>query len=521
MKHNLKFYISTILFSIFTVSNALTQSFHDTVSVKSNNLKILNETLNGLILDANDKSALTYANIYIPNQGTGVISNEKGHFSIQVTSELDSLRISHIGYKSKNVSIEDMRNSSIIYLQEDRFMLNNITVFGSEPNPESIVKKVLENRTKNYLNKTSKKKLFLRERHISDVNQININPKKSYHSILNEEMLKLIETEIPKQSISYTDFLGNVYQIDLEPANYRLKIDPIKTIELEEEKDFTKLEELKTAFKDLYSNTAKDEYWKFKTGVIGGKVYLDENSITIGYGSANTDSVSKDSIYPFQQQKSTLHNILNYSLMEDEADWEFLYQPHKYEYNLYGGTEANGEDVYIIDFTPLNKGKFTGRMYISMNTYALVRADYEFNRGKTGKDIQIFGIGYTETKFKSSIYFENNEGSYALKYCSKQTGYDSSINRVFSFLKKKNRFLFDKTISQTKLDFNLGVSEDSSIELLILDEAQISLEEYTNFKEKDKLEIIFVNEFNDKLWEGYSIIEPTKQMKEYKKTKLK
>ena len=32
----------------------------------------------------------------------------------------------------------------------------------------------------------------------------------------------------------------------------------------------------------------------------------------------------------------------------------------------------NGEEVYIIDFQPNKKGTFIGRMYIAMETYALV-----------------------------------------------------------------------------------------------------------------------------------------------------
>ena len=36
---------------------------------------------------------------------------------------------------------------------------------------------------------------------------------------------------------------------------------------------------------------------------------------------------------------------------------------------------------------------------------------------------------------------------------------------------------------------------------------------------KENTEIIYVDQFDDELWKGYSIIEPTKQMKEYKKLK--
>ena len=38
-----------------------------------------------------------------------------------------------------------------------------------------------------------------------------------------------------------------------------------------------------------------------------------------------------------------------------------------------------------------------------------------------------------------------------------------------------------------------------------------------NFKEKERVDIIYVDQFNEDLWKGYTIIEPTKQMKEYKK----
>ncbi len=37
---------------------------------------------------------------------------------------------------------------------------------------------------------------------------------------------------------------------------------------------------------------------------------------------------------------------------------------------------------------------------------------------------------------------------------------------------------------------------------------------------EEKMEIIYVDQFDDKLWSGYSIIEPTKQMREYRKQKV-
>jgi len=43
-------------------------------------------------------------------------------------------------------------------------------------------------------------------------------------------------------------------------------------------------------------------------------------------------------------------------------------------------------------------------MYISMSTFALIRADYEYAPEKTGKDFHLLGVGYTEDEYSGSIY---------------------------------------------------------------------------------------------------------------------
>lgn len=56
--------------------------------------------------------------------------------------------------------------------------------------------------------------------------------------------------------------------------------------------------------------------------------------------------------------------------------------------------------------------------------------------------------------------------------------------------------------------------------MLVLKEEKISQKQFSDFKEKDNIETIYVNQFDEKLWKGYSIIEPTKQMKDYKKMNM-
>ena len=51
----------------------------------------------------------------------------------------------------------------------------------------------------------------------------------------------------------------------------------------------------------------------------------------------------------------------------------------------------------------------------------------------------------------------------------------------------------------------------------VIEEDPINHNQFNDFKEKESVDIIYVEQFNEDLWKGYSIIEPTKQMKDYKK----
>ena len=510
--------ILTSIIAIVCFTKGFCQTETDSIITKNYNY---NEVLKGSIFDANDKSSLPYANIILLSKNKGVISNEVGHFSINISNclETDTLRISYIGFQTQDLTIKDLKNSSIIYLKEDNLMLNNITLFGNALDPESIVKKVLENKNNNYGEKHSKKQIFLRDRYSSHLDELNFRCKKSSFSNLNKELIEVLEQEIPKHTISYRDFLGDVYSLEHNEDSAALKIYPIKIIELEEKYDLTKLGELGETFKEVFNNTKDHEYWKIKTGIIGGKVHVDENSVVVGSETEKTDSLTTNNPKdPFRSEKWRIKDLARFASFEDEKKWDFLYNTNKYQYALSGATVANGEEVYIIDFEPNKKGTFTGRMFITMETYALVRIDYKYDTEKMGIDMHLFGIGYTENKFNTSMYFEKKENKYQLKYCSKIEGSIASFNRSIALQKKRERFLFDKKLKEIKIGINFIGNHESSIEMLVLEEDPINQNQFNDFEENENVDIIYVEQFNEDLWKDYSIIEPTKQMKDYKKT---
>ena len=83
--------------------------------------------------------------------------------------------------------------------------------------------------------------------------------------------------------------------------------------------------------------------------------------------------------------------------------------------------------------------------------------------------------------------------------------------------KRKENAFFDKKLKEIKIGISLIGDNESSIEMLVLEEDTINHNQFNNFKEKEIVDIIYVEQFNEDLWKGYSIIEPTKQMKDYKK----
>lgn len=480
------------------------------IAQSKNDEASLIKSISGLLLDEITLAPLPYANVIVIGENKGVTTNEKGFFSIKDVHSSDSLGFHYIGYEQKNISVNDLTNGQSVYLKEEIISLNEFFVFANNHNAEDIVKNVLKNKDANYKRIDSKKQLFIRQRYISNVDKIEINFKKSSFAQLDEKMTEILEKKIPKQSISYTDFLGYIYMSNNSKDS--IKLNPIKVVSLKD-KSVADLDQLEKLFTKMFSNTKENEYWKVKSGIIGGKVDVNGSS-----SGSNLDSLS-------EFYKNNL-NVNSYAkrldsrfkgLLDDKKKWDFLHHTSNYEYTLVGGTKVNGEDVFIIEFKPKKNGELIGKVYIAIDTYALVKADFKYDIGKTGTNIQMFGVGYTLNQLEISIYFEKNEGTYQLKYYAQKAGNKVSFDRNVSLLKKKKRFLVDKELNEIKVRLNMRSREESSFELLVLDNKKISNKTYVNYNQKDYFKIIYVDQFNDNIWKGYDIIEPTKQMRDYKK----
>lgn len=505
------------------------QNIHDN-SQEINNIPDSSLVVHGLVLDSRNQSPLPYTHIYVLSKRKGAISNEHGQYTIDISqlSQSDTVRFQYMGYKTVKMTIGQLNVSPDVLMEEDIINLSEILIFGSDPDPREIVKKVLENKDKNYRRTTSKRQVFIRDRNNQDITGFELIYKKSSVPQLDRDMIDLVEEKFPDNFTSFTDFLGNLYYNKNPEDSVTFKIDPIRTVSLKE-KDVADLEQLEKIFENAFANTDEDEYWKARSGIFGGKLDMEEENDTVVNDTLNVQP-NLDSLIVESQEDTLNENerrvkyqrwgIMRkerFANFEDKDQWEFLHKTTRYKYSLAGGTRVNGEEVYIIDFQPRNKGLYEGRLFIATQTNALVRADYQYAPGKVGMEIQLLGVGYAETQFGGSIYFEKQDSTYALKYFSFNSASDASFNRKISLIKKRKRWLFDKTLMELKVRMNIAMSMNQSVEYLVLDNTEISGQEFADFKEKNKMEIIFVDQFDDQLWEGYTIIEPVKQMREYKK----
>ena len=98
-----------------------------------------NKILKGQIVGEKGES-VEYANIGVVGTYKGVISDEKGYFSIDISTQkpIDSIYFSHLSYHRKAIAIKDIPSDSKIILKENHIELTPVVVFDKEPKLRTI-----------------------------------------------------------------------------------------------------------------------------------------------------------------------------------------------------------------------------------------------------------------------------------------------------------------------------------------------------------------------------------------------
>lgn len=112
------------------------------------------QLINGKIIDAYTNKPIESVSIYSRTTGMGTVSNSDGvfQFKLDAVTNIDSLVISCIGYKSNRLSFSDIVKSSdelLIKLVPMVVTLNEVTISPS-PDPKEIIEKSKEKIDQNY-----------------------------------------------------------------------------------------------------------------------------------------------------------------------------------------------------------------------------------------------------------------------------------------------------------------------------------------------------------------------------------
>lgn len=451
---------------------------------------------------------IPFATIQIgPNYG--VITNEEGSFSIETEGfkASDSVYISCLGFERKGLVLEEF-SSKIYKLDEQVNELHEVYVTNRPLTIDSIMYYVNRNLKKNYRPELVRYDVFSRrtEYIVGKDADFEINKstgfKKKQLEAFNKDFDGLEKKLVNNKSKQYTEFVGTLFIKDKETS--KLKVD--KAIRLLDERNDQSVEKLAEKGQELIlKHLDKDKVYTVKSGwfKVSDSVSLKENN-----------NKMDDTINSLKFIRNMVHKMVEEHGFSSKTILNFITDTRKYEYEIKDITFIGSEMVYVISYAPRrSSADFEGTFYVSHETFAILKADYKFAKGRIGEKLNLkllLGVKYIEQNKKGSvIYKKHKEGYYYPNYMTDQ------LDRYF-YVDRPIKFKDNNSSEKVSFDFKVeGVFKEKN-EILVMDESQISISEFNATKEKRKIDYETLKAFDPNYWKDYNVLEPLKEMKEFK-----
>jgi hypothetical protein len=116
------------------------------------------------VVDRKNGETLTYASISVVGSNVSTVTNSEGEFLLKIGKEILDAKIiiSHIGYKSKTVTLADVaQDKAKVELEPASVELPEISVVSK--NAEALIREVLDRKDKNYSSDLNRMTAFYRE----------------------------------------------------------------------------------------------------------------------------------------------------------------------------------------------------------------------------------------------------------------------------------------------------------------------------------------------------------------------
>src|SRR5690554_1470150 len=452
---------------------------------------------------------IPFATIQI-GENHGVITNEEGSFSIETEGfkASDSVYISCMGFEKIGLELQEF-SSKTYKLNEHVNELYEVYLTNKPLTIDSIMYYVNRNLKRNYKPDLVSYDIFSRrtEYIVGKDADFKIDKstgfKKKQLEAFNKDFDNLESSLLNNKSKQYTEFVGKLHVKDNETS--KLEVD--KAIRLLDERNDQSVEKLAEKGQELIlKHLDKDKIYTVKSGwfKVSDSVSLNEEN----------NNKMEDTINSLKFIRNMVQKMVNDHGFSSKTILNFITDTRKYEYEIKDITFIGSEMVYVIGYTSKrSSADFEGTFYVSHETFAILKADYKFAKGRIGEKLNLkllLGVKYIEQNKKGFvIYKKHNAGYYYPNYMT------DKLDRYF-YVDRPVKFKDNNSSEKVAFDFKVeGVFKEKN-EILIMDESQISSSEFNATKEKRKIDYETLKAFDPNYWKDYNVLEPLKEMKEFK-----
>ena len=468
------------------------------------------QSIAGKVL-SDKEEPISYATVQI-GEHFGVITNEEGSFSINTTGfePTDSVKISCMGYEKIGMLLNEFESQDY-HLIEKVNELSEVYLTNRMLTLDSILYYMDKNLDKNYKTKMVNYNLFRRTTQYIQGKNVNLEIdkstgfKKKQLEAFNKEFQELGNSLLHNRSKQYTEFVADLTVLDEKKA--KLTID--KAMRLLDERNDQSIEKLAERGKDIVTkHLDTNKVYTVKTGW-----FKISDSVKLGETNQENNKM-EDTINSVGLIRKLTYEMLKEHNFKSGSIFNFVTDQRKYDYELKGISFLDSELVYVVDFKPRRgSADFEGTLYISNQTFAVLKTDYKYYKGRVGEKLNmklLLGIKYAENgKAGSVIYKKGPDNYYYPKFITEEIDRYFYIDRPFKFKENdgNNKVSFEFLVEGTFKERN---------ELLIMGTKDITNSDYEAIKEKKDIDYETPTQYDPNFWKDYNVLQPLQEMKDFK-----
>lgn len=441
----------------------------------------------------------------------GVISNEEGEFilSLEEVSN-NAIELSCLGYQTQTINLLEIEGSDYtIYMSPAINELNTVYLTNTRPNVDSIIARANQNLKLNYRTDSLSYNLFYRESASIDFEHLDFEVKKASHfkkrqlAEANERLQQMGSDIMNGNVIYFTDYSGQLHALDSQQK--KLHIDKAtKILNANENVSLDNIQENAQNIVLRYLDTTKT--YKLKTGL-----FKIEDSLSMAKEMNKDDNPNEMNIENLRKRTSS---ILSNSQLGSNSMLKALLNTDNYEYSLKNANVINGDMIYKIEFTPKrSKANYSGSLYISEESFAVLKLDYRYAKGKRGDKVNlklILGIKYTENVNQGTIIYHKDETDfYVPRYIKSETGEYFYLHRPLKFIENSPKR------NKTAFDFKIAGNTISREELLLSNVNQISASDFETIEEVKTITFENLRKYDANIWSGQETLAPSTELKTF------